>query len=178
MRFGITESLPSHSTKGLASRTAHFNRLPKCLNNAILIAIVLFVKVQTANFSGKKLDGANIRKTAIFALKSCKLDINLSIVIVNDKLMLSLNKRHLSHNYKTDVLAFMLQKDFKWETDAEVIVCYDQAKRMSRSLGIPFKQELLRYLVHGILHLKGYNDKKPRDRKKMWSKQEEILNSK
>ena len=58
----------------------------------------------------------------------------------------------------------------------DVAVSIDTAKQMAGKLKIPFKEELTRYLVHGTLHLLGYDDKKPRDKKIMHRRQEWIVN--
>ena len=85
----------------------------------------------------------------------------------------------MKHDYATDVISFLLGEG-EWDGRAvikgDLVVSVDTAKAFSRDLGVPLKEELARYLVHGTLHLLGYDDKKPADFKKMHSRQEKILN--
>ena len=59
----------------------------------------------------------------------------------------------------------------------DLVVSVDTARRVSKDLNIPFREELARYLVHGTLHLLGYDDKNKKDFERMLKRQEEILNS-
>lgn len=58
----------------------------------------------------------------------------------------------------------------------DLVVSAEMARTFAKDLNIPFKQELARYLVHGTLHLLGYDDHKPVDYKKMHARQEWLLN--
>ena len=80
--------------------------------------------------------------------------------------MALLNWRHLKHKGPTDVLAF---------EPGDLAVCPAVAKREARSRGIAWHEELARYVIHGCLHLRGYRDKKPADRKRMWARQERLV---
>ena len=101
----------------------------------------------------------------------------VSVVVTDDRRMRALNKRYLKHDYTTDVVSF--------EADArgaragsylgDVVVCAPYARRSAAELGIPFKEELARYLVHGTLHLLGHDDLKEPARSRMHRRQETIL---
>ena len=93
---------------------------------------------------------------------------NLSIAFVDNPEMRRLNRRFLGHDYATDVLAFPADGDLV----GEVVISTGVAAREARGRGIPVREELLRYLAHGILHLLGYDDHAARDRKRMWDRQE------
>ena len=76
----------------------------------------------------------------------------------------------------TDVLSFDLSGDIKnGVLFGDIVVSVDSALRASKSLRIPFKEELTRYLIHGILHLTGYDDTTAFKKKKMWKRQEELI---
>jgi len=89
----------------------------------------------------------------------------ISIVMVCDARMKSLNKRYKDRDKVTDVLAF----DY-----GEVIICLPQAKRQANELGHSLRKELGILLIHGILHLAGQKDITKKDFDKMNKKQEEI----
>lgn len=57
----------------------------------------------------------------------------------------------------------------------EVYVSVTTARREAKARGIPFEEELLRYAVHGMLHLFGYDDGTPARRKRMWARQEGLV---
>ncbi len=96
---------------------------------------------------------------------------NLSIAFVTNAEIRRLNRRHLGHDYATDVLAFPIGGD-PW---GEVVVSAEYARAEARRRGIPAEEELLRCVAHGILHLLGYDDRRPADRARMWERQEREL---
>ena len=89
----------------------------------------------------------------------------VSLVIVGEARMRKLNKKHRKRNRVTDVLAF----DY-----GEIFICLPQAKKQAKKLSHSLKQELATLLIHGILHLAGYNDETKIGYNKMVNKQEEI----
>ena len=99
-------------------------------------------------------------------LRAEKSHLDLSILITNDREIRKINKHFLKHDYATDVISF---------DTGDLVVSVDTARRLAGELGVPFKEELARYLVHGTLHLLGYDDKKKKDFKKMHRRQEAIL---
>ena len=96
---------------------------------------------------------------------------DVSVLVTGNRQIKALNKKYLNHNYATDVIAFGLGAPLL----GDVVVSVEMARSVSRRLGVPFREELARYLVHGVLHLLGYQDKKVKDRKRMFGRQEWIL---
>jgi probable rRNA maturation factor len=96
---------------------------------------------------------------------------NLSIAFVTDAAIRRINREFLGHDYATDVLSFPLDSDLL----GELVISAPYARAEARRRGIPEREELLRYVVHGILHLRGYDDRAPRDRRRMWARQEREL---
>ncbi|HMO13635.1 MAG TPA: rRNA maturation RNase YbeY [Pirellulaceae bacterium] len=83
----------------------------------------------------------------------------LSVAIVDDMKMHELNLAYLRHDYTTDVLSFLLDLDPECKSlSGEVIVNAQMAARKSQEYGHTEREELLLYIVHGTLHLVGYND--------------------
>lgn len=99
-------------------------------------------------------------------------------MIVNDRRIRSLNKRYLHHDYATDVLAFNFRECGGRKTVrlcGEVIVSADTAKRQSKVFGTTVSDELLLYIVHGILHLLGFDDHSAKEITRMRAKEKAVL---
>jgi probable rRNA maturation factor len=83
----------------------------------------------------------------------------ISVAIVDDGEMQSLNRRYLAHDYPTDVLSFVLDHDEERGTlDGQIIVSADYAAREAPRYGWTSDNELLLYVIHGALHLTGHDD--------------------
>lgn len=90
----------------------------------------------------------------------------MSVYVTTNADIREINRRFLKHDYATDVISF---------DTGDIVISSEFAKAYSNSHSIPFKEEVARYLVHGTLHLLGYDDRKPADYKKMHARQERIL---
>ncbi|MBP6342356.1 MAG: rRNA maturation RNase YbeY [Candidatus Omnitrophica bacterium] len=100
----------------------------------------------------------------------------LSVVFVTPQRMKSLNARHLSHNYTTDILTFDYRLSPKTkEIQAEIIICPAVAAQNAATYDTTTSAEIELYLVHGILHLLGYDDHSPKDITRMRKKEAEIV---
>ncbi|MEM8599725.1 MAG: rRNA maturation RNase YbeY, partial [Bacteroidota bacterium] len=84
----------------------------------------------------------------------------VSIVLTDHATVLDLNRAWLDHDYTTDVLSFNLDEDALAEhlVEGEVYVDLDTAAERAPEFGTTFEAEAVRYVVHGVLHLVGYND--------------------
>ena len=96
----------------------------------------------------------------------------VGVWVTDDRTIRKINRKFLKHDFATDVISFSLEEAGFL---GDLVVSAETARRMARELKVPFKEELARYVIHGTLHLLGYDDKKPADRKKMHRRQEEIL---
>lgn len=90
----------------------------------------------------------------------------IDYIFCSDKYLLQLNKKLLKHNYYTDVISFTLNET-KTPVIGEIYMSVDRIKDNSKKYRVLFKQELLRVLFHGTLHLCGYSDTTKKDRKLM-----------
>jgi probable rRNA maturation factor len=95
----------------------------------------------------------------------------ITICFVNDKKIKELNAKFLHKNSPTDVLVFDMQ------TSADIIISTDTAVRNSRIFKTTRFYELHLYLVHGLLHLLGYDHSNPRQRQLMRQKEKEYVNT-
>jgi probable rRNA maturation factor len=84
--------------------------------------------------------------------------------------MRAINKKYLNHDYAADVLTFDLG-----DTCGEIIVCPRIAAAQAKARHISTENEIILYVIHGILHLAGFNDRKPRDILQMRRMEKELL---
>jgi probable rRNA maturation factor len=104
------------------------------------------------------------------------VDARLSFVFVDDSKIKTLNKKYLRHDYATDVLTFDLrQLGSRYSVDGEIIISSQTAKRHAAAYDVNVKDEILLYMVHGVLHLLGYDDHSPAKIKKMRAQEKKLL---
>lgn len=124
------------------------------------------------NATKQKIDLELISKTAEFFLKKYKLSKKqVSIAFVSDKKMAELNQTYRKKRSTTDVLSFEGEGDFL----GEIILNYYQIKRQAKELGNTERYELAFILLHGLLHLIGYDDGSEKSKKIMIEKGEALI---
>lgn len=99
----------------------------------------------------------------------------LNIVFCTDEFLLQLNREHLGHNYYTDILAFNLAEHPTKEILGEIYISIDRVKENSQIFKTSFRDELLRVIFHGILHLLGLEDNTSSQKMKMRAEENELL---
>ena len=104
---------------------------------------------------------------------------NVEIIVVGDKKIRQINRDFRKKDKITDVLSFAWQEDSKVpsETLGQIYICYPQIVRQAKEFKITIKEEFTRMLVHGLLHLVGYDHMRINDEKKMFALQEKIINN-
>jgi len=100
---------------------------------------------------------------------------NLSILLCDNTLIKKLNKKYFKKPSVTDVIAFPLADDLEPDYLGEVVVSVEEAAHAAKKLGCKWQDELRLYLIHGILHLVGYDDCTKVKRARMEKEQEKIL---
>jgi probable rRNA maturation factor len=104
-----------------------------------------------------------------------RADREVHVTVVDDRLIRALNARYLGQRRATDVLAFDLAGPGPARLWGEVIVSAETAARQARRLGVPLAAELDLLVVHGLLHLAGYDDHGPRRARRMHERARQIL---
>jgi rRNA maturation RNase YbeY len=100
----------------------------------------------------------------------------LSVALVNDRQMADLHQRFMNIPGPTDVLTFPIDQDKNGRPiTGEVIVCVPYARRQAKENGVPLRDELLLYTLHGMLHLAGFDDRTESDFKRMHRTEDAIL---
>ena len=95
------------------------------------------------------------------------------MVFIDSRRCRALNRRYLAHDWVTDVISFPLAPEPVIE--GEVYVNLDRARTQADQLGLPYGNEVLRLVVHGVLHLLGYDDRTPVRRRRMQRRQEDLV---
>jgi probable rRNA maturation factor len=113
-----------------------------------------------------------VRRVVARTLKLERAPGAVGVLVTGDAEIRRINKRHLGHDYATDVISFGLGEK---GTAGDLVVSADTARSTAKELGLPYREELARYLVHGTLHLLGYDDVTPAKKKVMFRRQEAHL---
>ena len=98
----------------------------------------------------------------------------VNFIYCSDEYLLGLNKSYLKHNSLTDVITFNFSENKK-TIEGDVYISIERVQENSKAFSETFKSELLRTMVHGVLHLIGYDDKKKNDKKLMVEKENYFL---
>ena len=101
----------------------------------------------------------------------------VDLAIVDSKEMAGLNEHYLRHMGETDVLSFDLSDDDSAGVCAQLIVCGPVALEQAKARNLPPQRELMLYVVHGLLHMMGYEDHTIRGAARMHARQEELLDA-
>lgn len=99
---------------------------------------------------------------------------SLNYIFCTDKFLLKINKKYLNHDFFTDTITFKLSEDSNG-IEGEVYISVNRVKENARSLRIPFRLELLRVILHGALHLCGFEDKTAQQKQAMKKKEDSYI---
>jgi len=81
---------------------------------------------------------------------------NINVVLVDDEYLKEVNKKFLNHDHRTDVISFDVGED--GIIDGEIYVSVDRAIVQARRYNVSLEKEITRLIIHGILHLSGWDD--------------------
>lgn len=131
--------------------------------------------ISVSNCALTKKEASKLISKACEVLKCNGSEVELNIV--GDYLITKLNKNYRGINKKTDVLAFAWQEDKKIKSSflGQIYICYPQIIRQAKYYGITPAEEMGRMIIHGLLHLLGYDHQVKRQAKIMFDLQEKII---
>ncbi len=89
----------------------------------------------------------------------------LAYVFCDDEYILQTNRQFLQHDYYTDIITFDYSNAHRISGD--MVISLDTVRTNAEALGVSYESELLRVIIHGVLHLCGINDKGPGEREIM-----------
>ena len=98
---------------------------------------------------------------------------NINYIFCSDERELEVNRQFLGHDYYTDVITF----DYSTSStlNGDIFISLDTVRSNAEMVGVSFEQELLRILIHGVLHLTGQGDKTPETKAQMTEKENKAL---
>jgi len=102
-----------------------------------------------------------------------KLVGEIQYIFCSDNYLLKINKKFLDHDYYTDIVTF--DYDEKNIISGDIYISIDRVKENAKIFEVDFNNELLRVIIHGILHLIGYNDKSDIEKNIMRNKENYYL---
>ncbi len=122
-------------------------------------------------FSFKQYKKVRWIKECIYKYNKRVGDINF--VFCSDSYLLDINKNYLNHAYFTDVITF--DNSINDLLNGDIFISIDTIKRNSIEYNTAFYEELNRVMIHGILHLIGYNDSNEKEQKVMTAQENKCL---
>lgn len=126
--------------------------------------------------SQKKINKNEIHKLVYELKKELNFLIeSLSIVFLSAEEIIPINDSYLGHNYSTDIITFNYSGE-NYTLDGEIFISLDDAASNAKKYGVDIKNEILRLIIHGFLHLLGYDDKEAKDKKKMKAVENKLVN--
>ncbi len=97
----------------------------------------------------------------------------VAVVMVDSRRIRRINRRYLAHDFVTDVISFPLETGERLE--GEIYVNLDRARAQAREYGVSSWNEIARLVIHGTLHLAGYDDGSRRAASRMERRQESLV---
>jgi probable rRNA maturation factor len=99
---------------------------------------------------------------------------SVSYVFCRDNFLLKLNHEYLNHDTHTDIITFTLSGELS-PIISEIYISVERVRENSLALKVNFMEELYRVMIHGILHLCGFSDYSPEEKKMMRKKEDFYL---
>lgn len=97
----------------------------------------------------------------------------VDIIFLSDEELLEINNNFLQHNYYTDIITF--DNSFRNNIEGELYISIDRIRDNAQQIQTSFDTELLRVLIHGVLHLVGYTDATPDQKSVMRAKEDTYI---
>lgn len=120
----------------------------------------------------------NPRKTKLWLkniIESEGFGLNqINYIFCSDEYLLSINQQYLNHDFYTDIITFD-NSDEEQTIEGDIFISIDRIKENAEQLSKVFYEELLRVLVHGVLHLVGYDDHEDKDELLMREKEDSYI---
>jgi len=126
------------------------------------------------DFSGRIIDQKKRKNWINFAIEKEKFICgDLSFIFCLDEYLLKINKEYLNHDYYTDIITFNYVEGKTISGD--IFISIDRVRDNAQQYGVSFENELSRVIIHGVLHLIGFDDKDESSQLIMRMKEEEYL---
>lgn len=162
-------------------------------------AVLAMIKFESENIDLPFLDFDKLRTWIITVANSHGFDVGrVSYRFVNDDTILETNRQFLGHDYYTDIITFDCTRYYpscqseetlssnncegsqpsagrRGKVGGDIVISLDTVRSNAQEIGESYDRELLRVIIHGVLHLCGINDKGPGEREVMEKHENEAL---
>lgn len=116
-----------------------------------------------------------IRKWLTTAANDYSKKINaINYIFTSDDILLQLNKKYLNHNTLTDIITFNQSYDPD-SIEADIYISIDRIRENAINFNVSFNEELCRVIIHGLLHILGFNDKTSQEKSRMRNSENHYL---
>lgn len=133
------------------------------------------IRFETIDVMTPFLDYDHVRDWIVGVAAGCGYGVGeLYYYFCSDEALLDINQRRLGHDFYTDIVTFPLT-DSGDVISSEFCISLDRIAENCLNFGRSFESELLRVIIHGVLHLIGYDDHTDEERSRMREKEEECL---
>jgi rRNA maturation RNase YbeY len=120
-------------------------------------------------------DKRKIRHWIIQAIENEKHKLGaLNFIFTSDDILFELNQQYLGHKTLTDIITFDLSES-KTKIEGDIYISIDRARENASSFNVTIGKEVLRLIIHGVLHLVGYKDKTREEKDGMRAKEDYYL---
>lgn len=127
----------------------------------------------------RRIQGAALKKTVLRVLRSYgNKEALIDITIVGNRKIKALNKKYMGKDVPTDVISFLLDKDEQGRKDrlvGDIYISSDMAAKNARRFKTKLGKELFRYVIHGVLHLLGFDDETLKEKNRIEKLEEKFL---
>lgn len=118
----------------------------------------------------------NVKEISSSVFKKYNIsEAEISLVFGSDKLLSSLKKQFFHKDQWTDVIAFRLNEYKEKSVEGEIYISLPRAKENAESFGEPFEKEVARLIIHGNLHLLGFEDETEEEKTEMTKLENDFL---
>ena len=134
------------------------------------------IRFETIDVMTPVLDYDHVRDWIVGVAAGCGYGVGeLYYYFCSDEALLDINRQRLGHDFYTDIVTFPLDVEGAF-VSSEFCISLDRVAENALNFGRTFESELLRVVIHGVLHLIGYDDLTDAERSAMRTKEEECLN--
>ena len=123
-----------------------------------------------------KIEDSKVRELVHLTLNETRYEkINLSFIFCNDQTLNDFKVKYFNDDVLTDIVTFPIRNDS--ELEAEIYISHEMATQNAKEFKVSLNNEISRLIVHGILHLIGFNDTTKEKKKEMFEKQEQVISN-
>ena len=123
-----------------------------------------------------KIDKRKVHRLIQYLRKEFSFEVQfLSISFISSLALEVINKKHLKHQYATDVITFNYSKR-KRLLDGEILISFEDAMRNAKKFRVTYGKELFRLVVHGVLHLLDFDDNNAKNKNIMKKTENKLIN--